>query len=67
MKLQTMWPVVRKRAIPTEQSALVGEVSANFLQIDGVTWSEQRLPTADDLGFLDRSRYFLEIAPQLSL
>jgi hypothetical protein len=29
-------------------------------------WSAQRIPTAVNLGFLDRSRYFLETAPQLS-
>jgi hypothetical protein len=32
----------------------------------GVVWSAQRIPTAVNFGFLDRSRYFLEIAPQLS-
>jgi hypothetical protein len=29
-------------------------------------WSAQRIPTSVKLGFLDRSPYFLEIAPQLS-
>jgi hypothetical protein len=28
--------LVRKRTIPTEQPPLVGEVSANFLRIEGV-------------------------------
>jgi hypothetical protein len=37
-----------------------------LLRIEGVTWSAQQIPTAVNLGFLDRSRYFLEIAPQLS-
>jgi hypothetical protein len=29
-------------------------------------WSAQRIPMAVNFGFLDRSRYFLEISPQLS-
>jgi hypothetical protein len=37
-----------------------------LLRIEGVAWSAQRIPTAVNLSFLDRSRYFLEIAPQLS-
>jgi hypothetical protein len=55
--------LVRKRTIPTERPSLVDEVSANILWIEGVTWSAQRIPTAVNLGFLDRSRYFLEIVP----
>jgi hypothetical protein len=35
-------------------------------RIEGVTWSAQRIPTAKNFGFLGRSRYFLQIAPQLS-
>jgi hypothetical protein len=35
-------------------------------RMEGVTWSTQRIPTAVNLGFPDRSPYFLEIAPQLS-
>jgi hypothetical protein len=34
------------------------------LRIEDVAWSAQRIPKAVNLGFLDRSRYFLEIAPQ---
>jgi hypothetical protein len=49
--------VVRKRTIPTERPPLVDEVSAN-LRVEGVAWSAQRIPTAVNLGFLDRSRYF---------
>jgi hypothetical protein len=30
---------VRERTIPTERPPLVGEVIANFLQIEGATWS----------------------------
>jgi hypothetical protein len=59
--------LVRKRTIPTERPPLVGEVSANFLRVEGVAWSAQRIPTAINLGFLDRSRYFfIQVAPQLS-
>jgi hypothetical protein len=37
------------------------------LRVDGVAWSEQRIPPALNLGFLDRSRYFfIQVAPQLS-
>jgi hypothetical protein len=38
-----------------------------LLQIEGVAWSEQQIPMAVNLGFLDRSRYFsIQLAPQLS-
>jgi hypothetical protein len=57
---QTPWPVVRKRTIPTERPPLDGEVSANSSG-QRVAWTAQRIPTAVNLGFLDRSRYFLEI------
>jgi hypothetical protein len=30
---------VRERTIPTERPPLVGEVIANFLWIEGATWS----------------------------
>jgi hypothetical protein len=32
--------------------------NANFLRIDGIAWSAQRIPTVVNLRFLDRSRYF---------
>jgi hypothetical protein len=49
---------VRERTTPTERPPLVGEVIANFLQVEGshvvsVTDSYGRI-----LVFLDRSRYF---------
>jgi hypothetical protein len=44
--------------MPTERPPLVGEVSANFLGIEGVAWSAQRFPMVVNLGFLDQSRYF---------
>jgi hypothetical protein len=41
--------------------------SANFLQIEGVAWSVQRIHPVVSLSFLDRSRYyFFQVAPQLS-
>jgi hypothetical protein len=44
-KLNSMvW--VRERTIPTELLPLVGEVIANFLRIEGATWSSWRIPTA---------------------
>jgi hypothetical protein len=57
-KTKTPWLVVCKRTIPTERPPLDGEVSANFLQIEGVAWSAQRIPAAGNLSFQDRSRYF---------
>jgi hypothetical protein len=41
--------VVRKRTIPTKRPQLVGEVNANFLRVEGVAWSAQRIPTAVNL------------------
>jgi hypothetical protein len=38
--------LVRKRTIPYRTTAAVGEVSDNFLRIEGVAWSAQRIPTA---------------------
>jgi hypothetical protein len=36
------------------------------LWVEGVAWSAKRIPTAVNLGFLDRSRYFfIQVAPQL--
>jgi hypothetical protein len=55
------------RTHKTERLPLLGEVNTNFLQIEGVAWSAQRIPTVVNLGFLDWSRYFfLQVAPQLS-
>jgi hypothetical protein len=42
----------------TEQPPIVCEVSANFLRIEGIAWSAQRILTVVNLGFLDRSRFF---------
>jgi hypothetical protein len=46
--------LVRERTIPTERPPLVGEVSANFLRIESVALSAQRIPTVVNIGFLDR-------------
>jgi hypothetical protein len=57
--------LVRKQTIPTERPPRVGEVSANFLRVEGVAWSATD-PHGRILDFLDRSRYyFLQVAPQL--
>jgi hypothetical protein len=48
--------LVRERTIPIERPPLVGKVSANFLRIEGVWWSAQRILTVVNLGFLNRSR-----------
>jgi hypothetical protein len=59
--------LVRKRTILTERPLLVGEVSANFLQIEGAAWSAQWIPMTINLGFPDPSCYFsIQVAPQLS-
>jgi hypothetical protein len=38
--------LVRERTIPTELPLLVGEISANFLRIEGCRVSARRIPTA---------------------
>jgi hypothetical protein len=43
--------LVRKQTIPIERPLLVSEVSANFLRIEGIAWSAQRIPTAVNLDF----------------
>jgi hypothetical protein len=64
---QTPQPLFRKRTIPTAKPQLVGEVSDNICEERVVVWSAQRAPTAVNLGFLDRSRYyFVQVAPHLS-
>jgi hypothetical protein len=51
---------------PTERPPLVGEVSVNFSGQRVSRGQRNESPTVVNFGFLDRSRYFLEIAPQLS-
>jgi hypothetical protein len=50
--------LVRKRTIPTERPPLVGEVSANFLRIQGVAWSAQRILPAVNSVFLTEAATF---------
>jgi hypothetical protein len=57
---------VRKRTISNERPPLVGEVSVKLLRIESVAWSAEQIPTAVNLGFLDRSRYFFFHVAQLS-
>jgi hypothetical protein len=41
--------------------------SCQPLRVEGVARPAQQIPTAVNLGFLDRSRYFfIQVAPQLS-
>jgi hypothetical protein len=44
--------LVRKRTIPTDRLPHVGEVSTNFLRIEGVAWSMQRISTTVNLDVL---------------
>jgi hypothetical protein len=60
---------------PSGRAANSADTSQHFMEPEGSLpcsqesstgpYHEQRIPTAVNLGFLDRSRYFLEIAPQL--
>jgi hypothetical protein len=75
--------IVRKRTVPTERPPLVGEVSTKLCGCCVVSatnghclghfciyyffHNNKKNPTAVNLGFLDRSRYFfIQAAPQLS-
>jgi hypothetical protein len=46
--------LVRKRTIPTELPPLRRSY-CQLLLVEGVAWSAQRIPTAVNLGFLDRN------------
>jgi hypothetical protein len=48
--------LVRKRYIPTERPPLSAKY-CRLLRVEGVTCSAQRIPTAVNLGFLERRRY----------
>jgi hypothetical protein len=50
---QTPRLLVCKQTMQTVRPPLVGELSANFRGERGVTWSEQQVPTAINLGFLN--------------
>jgi hypothetical protein len=58
--VRTPWRSVSKPAILTDLPPLVGELSANCCWQRGVAWSAQRIPTAIDLGFLDRTVSWLQ-------
>jgi hypothetical protein len=59
--------LVHERTMPTERPPLVVKVSANFLQIEGVEWSVQRIPTVVNLGFpRPEQLLFPQVALQLS-
>jgi hypothetical protein len=47
---------VLERTIPIERPPLVGQVSANFLRIEGCSVVSALDPYGRNLGFLDRSR-----------
>jgi hypothetical protein len=54
-----------KRIIPTERPPLVGEVSANFLRIEGATWSTWRIPRPYSRFSRQEPLFFYQVAPQL--
>jgi hypothetical protein len=64
---QIPWLLVRKRTIPTERPPRPANLVPTFSG-GGIAWSSQRIPTAVNLCFRDRSRYFFfQIAPQVIL
>jgi hypothetical protein len=56
-RTKTPCPLNRNRTIPTEQMPRPAKLVPAF-RLEGVVWSAQRFPTAVNLSFLDRSRYF---------
>jgi hypothetical protein len=48
-----------------ERPPLVDEVNANFWGHRGVAKSARRIPYGRNLGFLDQSHYFFQVAPHL--
>jgi hypothetical protein len=62
--LKTNFVTFSPQTIATERPPLVGEVSANFCGY--VAWSAQRVPKADNLGFLDQPPVYHEIYLQRS-
>jgi hypothetical protein len=55
---QTSWPLGRKRTIPTERPLLVDKFSINFWDRGVSRGQRGGSPTAFNLSFIDRSRYF---------
>jgi hypothetical protein len=63
-KLNSMaW--VREWTIPTERPPVVGEVIANFLRIEGATWSAWRILRPYSLLSRQDPLLFFQVAPQL--
>jgi hypothetical protein len=58
---------VRERTIPTERPPLVNEVIANFLRIEGATWSAWRIPTAVFSVFQTGAAIFLSSSSSVAL
>jgi hypothetical protein len=57
--------LVRERTRPTQRAPDVGEVSANFLRIEGCRMVSATDPYGRNLSFLDGSGYFFfQVAPQ---
>jgi hypothetical protein len=56
---------VRERTIPTERPPLVGEVIANFLRIEGATWSASRILRPYSRFSRQEPLRFYQVAPQL--
>jgi hypothetical protein len=58
--------LVCERTIPTKRRQLVGEVSVNFLRIEGFHVVDATNSHGRILGFLDLSRHYsLQVASQL--
>jgi hypothetical protein len=54
-----------ERTIPTERPPPVSEVIANFLRIEGATWSAWRIPTDYSRFSRQEPLLFYQVAPQL--
>jgi hypothetical protein len=62
-----LWHLDRNLTIPTERPPLISEFYFQICGKRGIAWSARRFPTAVNLGFLDRNRYFFfQVAPRLS-
>jgi hypothetical protein len=63
---QTPLPLVRKRTIPTERPPPIGGFECQLLWTEGCLGRCRGTPTAVNISFLDRSRYFFfQMAPLL--
>jgi hypothetical protein len=65
-KKKTPWPQSANELYRPSNRRLSAKLVPTFA-VRGVAWSAQQIPTAVNLGFLDRSRYFFtQFTPQLS-